>query len=68
MSNSASPNEFLLHVYTDIEWDKIIFVTELVSELPDSKYDVWKCPMCKRIYAYTDQSDDTPIVVYAVER
>jgi predicted RNA-binding Zn-ribbon protein involved in translation (DUF1610 family) len=68
MSNSAVPNDFQLIVYSDTEWDKITSDTTLVTEIPDSKYDVWKCPKCKRIFVYNDQSWDTPIVVYAVEQ
>ncbi len=55
LSNSESPNDIQLRVYSDKEWDKILSddIIEF-SKFPLPKYDVWKCPECKRIYVFED--------------
>lgn len=68
MSNSQAPNDVELIVYTDREWDEI-FDCESVQPwmIPSPKYNVWRCPGCKRIYVY-EWAKDAPIMVYALEK
>lgn len=55
LSNSMAPNDIQLRVYTDKEWDDIINMGEIDSiNIPDPKYDVWRCPKCERIYVFED--------------
>lgn len=68
ISNSQAPNDVELIVYTDREWEEI-FDCESVQPwmIPSPKYNVWRCPRCKRIYVY-EWAKDTPIMVYALEK
>ena len=53
LSNSAAPNDIQLRVYTDRQWDDIINTGMMDSaDLPDPKYDVWRCPNCERVYVF----------------
>lgn len=53
LSNGLSPNVVELRVYTDKEWDKIISSDKIDPvDIPLPKLDVWKCPVCKRIYVF----------------
>lgn len=67
LSNGASPNNIQLRVYTDEEWERI-FDCETINPwmIPMPKYDVWRCPACKRIYVYKD-GDDKPVMIYRLE-
>ncbi|MGN1137671.1 MAG: hypothetical protein ACI4SF_15815 [Oscillospiraceae bacterium] len=67
LSNSTCPNNVTLRVYTDEEWEKISDC-EMIAPwcIPMPKYDVWRCPKCKRIYVY-NRTSDKPIMVYKLE-
>lgn len=55
LSNSLSPNEVELRVFTDKEWDSIINNDKIEpTEISLPKLDVWKCPTCKRIYVFDE--------------
>ena len=55
LNNSVVPNDIELRVYTDKEWDDIINIGMMDSvDLPDPKYDVWRCPICERVYVFQD--------------
>jgi hypothetical protein len=50
LSNSTVPNDVELFVYTGEEWDEILkFDTIETWKIPAPKYEVWKCPKCKKI-------------------
>lgn len=67
LSNSESPNDIQLRVYTDREWDKILDC-EMVEpwKIPIPNYDVWLCPNCKRVYVFKG-GHNNPVVVYNIE-
>lgn len=57
LSNSLAPNEIQLKIFSDQEWDDIINMGMIDSiDLPDPKFDVWKCPKCGRIYVFDDDN------------
>ena len=67
LSNSESPNDIQLRVYTDKEWDNILerdCINTWMIPLP--KKDVWRCPICKRIYVF-EEGKDVPIMIYKPE-
>ena len=67
LSDTQSPNDIELKVYTDREWDGIInrkMIDPITIPLP--KYDVWRCPKCERIYVFNESGD--VIKVYVLER
>ncbi len=67
LSNHEAPNDIELVVYTDMEWDKICDHDNIrTCEIPAPKYEVWRCPVCKRIYVYED-CNESPIMVYRLE-
>ena len=67
LSNHETPNDIELVVYTDIEWNEICNCDSIQPwMIPTPKYEVWRCPVCKRIYVYED-SDESPIMVYRLE-
>ncbi len=67
LSNSKTPNDVELRVYTDREWDKIMNVDSIVPwKIPLPQKDVWYCNKCKRIYVF-DDGLQTPKFVYKVE-
>lgn len=56
LSNSGAVNEIQYHVYSDLEWQKILEKDKISPlELPDPKHDVWKCPLCERIYIFSNE-------------
>ncbi|MDE6003961.1 MAG: hypothetical protein K2G88_01060 [Oscillospiraceae bacterium] len=67
LSNSLSPNDIQLRVYTDKEWEKV-FDCESIQpwQIPLPKYEVWRCPMCKSIYVY-ENGNNQPIMTYRLE-
>ena len=53
LTNQLAPNNVQLRVFTDREWDDIINLGMIDSaDLPDPKYDVWRCPKCERVYVF----------------
>lgn len=54
LSNSLAPNDVQLKIYSDKEWDKIINMGDMIdpTDIPDPRYDAWKCPTCERIYIF----------------
>ena len=64
LSNSLTPNDVELRVYTDEEWDHIIQTNGKLEDLPVPKNDVWRCPVCERIYFFEGNKS---IKVYALE-
>ncbi|MBP5268971.1 MAG: hypothetical protein J6Z29_10485 [Ruminococcus sp.] len=69
LSNSQSPNDIELTVYTDREWDEMFSGIDTIPpyEIPLPKYSVWRCPKCARVYVFND-SDPVPVMVYALEK
>lgn len=58
LSNSLSPNNIQLRVYSDEEWDKLINLGQIDSvDIPFPKYDVWRCPVCERVYVFDEKSN-----------
>lgn len=68
LSNHECPNDIELRVYTDREWEEI-FDCESIQPwlIPIPRYNVWRCPVCKRIYVYEGKKDK-PIMVYQLEK
>jgi hypothetical protein len=53
LSNSVSPNNIELRVYTDKEWNEYMqgdFIDPIA--IPSPKFDVWKCPGCQRVHVF----------------
>lgn len=67
LSNHEAPNNIQLRVYTDREWDEI-FDGDSIQPwmIPEPKYDVWRCPICKSLYVYGDNKE-LPIMIYRLE-
>lgn len=67
LSNQEAPNNIQLRVYTDMEWDEICDCDSIVPwMIPEPKYDVWRCPVCKSIYVYED-NNSVPVMIYRLE-
>ena len=67
LSNQDSPNNIELKVYDDYEWDDIFSKETIdVLDIPLPKYNVWRCPKCKRLYVYNGD-DMNPIMIYKLE-
>ena len=67
LNNQSVPNNIELIVYSDYEWDEICKDDVIHPWLiPSPKYEVWRCPECKRIYVY-DPPNNTPIMVCSLE-
>lgn len=66
LSNSLAPNDIELRVFTDKEWDAINIGQVDTFDLPDPKYDVWKCPQCERLYFF-EKGNDSAVKVYKLE-
>jgi len=55
LSNTLSPNDVELRVYTDKELDDIINMGLIDSvDIPFPERDVWRCSECERIYVFED--------------
>ena len=68
LSNSMSPNDIQLRLYTDKEWDSIMEKDTIETwKIPLPAHDVWKCPNCKRIYIFED-GVDKPAKIYNLEQ
>lgn len=68
LDNHEAPNDIQLRVYTDKEWEKIFDCDSIQPwMIPSPRYDVWRCPICKSIYVYTE-GKDSPIMVYRLEK
>ena len=67
LNNHEAPNDIELVVYTDKEWSEICDCDSIQPWMvPLPKYEVWRCPICKRIYVYED-GKELPIMVYRLE-
>jgi hypothetical protein len=65
LSNSLSPNDVELWVYTDKEWGEYMkddFIDPV--KIPKPKYEVWQCPDCGRVHLFENNS---LIRTYSVE-
>lgn len=68
LSNHEAPNDIILRVYTDREWESICDCDNIQPwMIPAPQYDVWRCPICKSIYVFED-GKDTPIMTYRMEK
>ena len=69
LSNSATPNDVELWVYTDREWDAILENDTIETwKIPLPTHDVWRCPKCERIYVFGKPNEDGCIPVIKVYR
>ena len=67
LTNHLAPNDIQLVVYTRKEWEEICKCGSIeVWMIPFPKYDVWRCPVCKRIAVY-DWSNPVPLLEYELE-
>ena len=67
LSNQEAPNDIELVVYTDREWAEICDCDSIQPwMIPSPRYEVWRCPVCKRIYVY-EGGADTSTMVYRLE-
>ena len=56
LSNSLEPNIITFRVYSQTEWDNIVEHNWIESiKIPFPRYDVWRCPVCERIYVFEDE-------------
>lgn len=68
LSNQEAPNDIQLRVYTDREWDEICNCDSIQPwMIPEPRYDVWRCSVCKRLYVY-DDGEESPVMVYQLEK
>lgn len=68
LSNQEAPNDVQLRVYTDREWDAICNCDSIQPwMIPEPRYDVWMCPVCKSLYAY-ENSKKSPVMIYRLEK
>ncbi|MCM3748356.1 hypothetical protein M3223_13450 [Paenibacillus pasadenensis] len=51
LSNTQVPNDIELIVYTDREFEAVLGV-DCIENIPDPKYEVWKCPICERVMIF----------------
>jgi hypothetical protein len=51
LSNHRVPNDVELIMYTDKEWEEITLL-ESVDEIPEPKYNIWRCNDCERLYFF----------------
>ena len=66
-SNRAAPNDIEVAVYTDQEWEKICDCESIQPwMIPSPRYEVWRCPKCKRVYVYED-GNESPVMIYQLE-
>ena len=67
LDNQESPNDIELKVYEDKEWEDI-FSDETVDVLsiPLPKFNVWRCPRCKRLYFF-EYGESAPKLIYSLE-
>lgn len=65
--NSKAKDDNRLRVYTDREWDKILYddIIEM-DKFPDTKYDVIKSFDCQQIYVFEKETDNV-LIVYKME-
>ena len=67
LSNHEAPNDIELVVYTVKEWEAICDCDSIEPwMIPSPKYEVWRCPTCKRIYVY-ERKNNFPIMTYVLE-
>jgi hypothetical protein len=68
LSNVEAPNEVEYTVYNNFEWFSIISKDKIdpMLDIPHPQLDVWKCPICERIYIFK-YGEDSPIKVYNIE-
>ncbi|MCL1790800.1 MAG: hypothetical protein FWG40_05495 [Peptococcaceae bacterium] len=67
LSNIDAPNDIELIVYSDRQWENEINIGIINSiEIPSPKYNIWRCPVCDRIYVF-EKGNDVAIKVYALE-
>lgn len=54
LSNTQVPNDIELTVYTDIEWDNIINMGDLIDPvmIPHPQVTVFQCTNCGRIHIF----------------
>lgn len=64
LSNTRSPNDVQLRVYTDSEYEEILGLESIADIIPP-KFDVWRCPKCERIYVFDEE--DNLIKTYVLE-
>lgn len=66
LSNSSAPNDVQLKIYTDVEWDNIINMGDLIdpTDIPNPKNDAWRCPKCERVYIF---EGNNVIKIYTLE-
>lgn len=66
LSNSLVPNEMEYHVFSDVEWDRIMAKDQVNTwELPEPRYPVWKCNSCNRFHVFNKQGER--IATYIIE-
>ena len=55
-------------IFMDIEWDDIINIGMVDSgDLPRPVYNVWRCPVCVRVYVFKKGNNSPLLKVYALE-
>ncbi|EJL25002.1 hypothetical protein [Brevibacillus sp. BC25] len=64
LSNTSSPNEVQLRVYSDLEYEEILGLSSIRDIFPP-KNDVWRCNNCERIYVFDEE--DNLLKTYVLE-
>jgi hypothetical protein len=55
-------------VYSDVEWDAIMSEDSIETiDIPRPKYDVWRCPVCERLYFF-ELGKSQAIKTYVLEK
>ncbi len=67
LTNQQAPNDIELVVYTDREWEEICDCDSIEPwMIPLPRYNVWRCPQCKRITVY-EGANPFPVMKYVLE-
>ncbi len=58
LKNNLCPNNVQLRVYSDEEWFALYGIKIIsVGDIPLPKKDVWRCPVCERIYVFDNEGN-----------
>lgn len=58
MWNGQTPNDIEYRVFSDRRMDKILEKDEIstIEMFGLNDYDVWRCPACRRLYVFKNES------------
>ena len=58
LTNVSCPNDIVLWAYPDGQWKEIQAIGKIDPVMiPRAKFEIWRCPKCKRLYIFTYPSE-----------